>query len=243
MKTLPPDHLRVPDERARLRAHEGHARLARLRRGGGARRRRPDPLQHLLDPREGGHPAGRAPRRGQAPQDRGSRAAWWAWAAAGRSRVKERRLRAVPVRGRGVRARAGAQARRVPHERQPERPGLLRVRGLHRAPPDEARARVPGVGPDLRGLQLRLLLLHRALHARPRGLAAARGAARRGGAAGRRRRARGHAARPERLLLRPRPAARREGDLRRAARRGGRRGGHRADPLHEPASRRTSART
>ena len=102
---LPPHHLRVPDERARLGAHEGHARLARLRRGGGARRRRPDPLQHLLDPREGGHPAGRAPRRGQAPQDRGPEPR------GGRGRLlvavgEGAGVRAVPVRGRGVRARA-----------------------------------------------------------------------------------------------------------------------------------------
>ena len=54
------------------------------------------------------------------------------------------------------------------------RPGLLRVRGLHRAPADEARARVPGLGADLGGLQLRLLVLHRAFHARPRGVAARR---------------------------------------------------------------------
>ena len=32
-KTLPPDDVRLPDERARLRADEGHARVARLRRG------------------------------------------------------------------------------------------------------------------------------------------------------------------------------------------------------------------
>ena len=52
------------------------------------------------------------------------------------------------------------------------RAGLLRVRGLHRAPAGQARPRVPGVGADLRRLQLPLLVLHRALHARARGLAA-----------------------------------------------------------------------
>ena len=52
---LPPDHLRVPDERARLGAHEGHARVAGLRRSRRPGRRRPDPVQHLLHPREGGH--------------------------------------------------------------------------------------------------------------------------------------------------------------------------------------------
>ena len=54
------------------------------------------------------------------------------------------------------------------------RAGLLRVRGLLRAPADQARARVPGLGADLAGLQLRLLLLHRPLDARARGRAATR---------------------------------------------------------------------
>ena len=36
-EALPPDHLRVPDERARFGAHEGHAPVARIRRGSGAR--------------------------------------------------------------------------------------------------------------------------------------------------------------------------------------------------------------
>ena len=57
------------------------------------------------------------------------------------------------------------------------------------------------------GCNMRLLVLHRPVDARARGVAAARGARRRGRAAGRRRRARGHAARPERQLLRARPAA------------------------------------
>ncbi len=35
----------------------------------------------------------------------------------------------------------GPQARRVPHQRLADRPGLLRVRGLHRPPADQARAR------------------------------------------------------------------------------------------------------
>ena len=95
-------------------------------------------------------------------------------------------------------------------ERLAHRPGLLRVRGLHRAPAGQARARVPGLGADLRRLQLRLLVLHRALHPRARGQSRPRRAVAGGRAAGRRRGARGHAARPERQLLRPRPAARGE---------------------------------
>ena len=50
-----------------------------------------------------------------------------------------------------------------------DRPGLLRVRGLLRPPAGQARARVPGLGADLAGLQLRLRLLHRALDPRARG--------------------------------------------------------------------------
>ena len=43
------------------------------------------------------------------------------------------------------------------------RPGVLRVRGLRRAPAVPPRPAVPGLGADLAGLQLRLLVLHRAL--------------------------------------------------------------------------------
>ena len=233
-EALPPDHLRVPDERARLRADEGHARVARLPRVARPRGRRPDPVQHLLDPREGGQPAGRAPRRGQAAQVGGPGAG-----------DRDRRLlvavaegpglRDVPVRRRGVRPGPGAQAGRVPDERQHHRAGLLRVRGLHRPPADEARARLPGLGADLRGLQLPLLVLHRAVHAGARGVAARRGDRGRGGARGGRRRQGGHAARPERLLLRARPAEGSEDHLRRAAGAARRGRGHRAHPLHEPA--------
>ena len=84
--------------------------------------------------------------------------------------------------------------------------GYFEFEGFTGHLPDEARARVPGLGADLGRLQLRLLVLHRALDARARGRRGRR-RARRGG----RRLAadgveRGHAARPERQLLRPRPA-------------------------------------
>ena len=60
-------------------------------------------------------------------------------------------------------------------------------------------------------------------------------AGRGGRAAGRRRSARGDAARPERELLRARPAEGSEDHVRRAARDGRRGRGHRAHPLHQPA--------
>ena len=157
-------------------------------------RRRPDPLQHLLDPREGRRPLRRPPARGEGAQ-----------AARPGARDRRRRLLGavgqgagvppVPVRRRRVRPRPGAQAGRVPHVGLADRPGLLRVRGLHRPPAAEARARRPGLDADLGRLQLPLLLLHRAVHARARGLAPARRARRRGPPARRRRRHRDHAAR------------------------------------------------
>ena len=102
---LPRHHVRLPDERPRLGADQGHARGARARRGadaGGRRRRR---LQHLHDPREARHEARRVPRRGGGAQ-----------AARPRPRDRRRRLlrrgaaradlRALSRRRRRVRARA-----------------------------------------------------------------------------------------------------------------------------------------
>ena len=150
-------------------------------------RRRPDPLQHLLDPREGRRPLRRPPARGQGAQaarpgagDRRRRLLGAVGQGAG--------LPPVPVRRRRVRPGPGAQARRVPDVGLADRPGLLRVRGLHRPPAAQAGARGPGVDADLGRLQLQLLLLHRPVHARARGLPPARRAGRGGPPAGRRRR-------------------------------------------------------
>ena len=162
---LPRHHLRVPDERARLGADEGHARVARVRRGAGARGRRPDPVQHLLDPREGRRALRRPPARGggaQAPRPGAGDRRRRLLGAVGQGQ----RVPPVPVRRRRVRARPGPQARGVPDQRLDHRPGLLRVRGLHRPPAGQARPRLPGLGADLRRLQHGLLVLHRALHAR-----------------------------------------------------------------------------
>ncbi len=113
---LPPDDVRLPDERARLRADEGHARVARLRGGAGARGGRPDPVQHVLDPRVGRQPLHRAPGRGQAAEARAPRAG-----GGGRRMLgavgQGGGVRALPVRRRRVRPRPGAQARGVPDER------------------------------------------------------------------------------------------------------------------------------
>ena len=174
-------------------------------RGAEPRGRRPDPLQHLLDPRVGRQPLHRPPRRGEAAEVRRPRA--------GRRRRRllgavgqGRGLPALPVRRRRLRARPDPQAGRVPQLRLAQRPGLLRVRGLLRPPAGPPRARVPGLAADLPGLQLPLLLLHRPLDPGPRGEPRPGRARRRGRGARRRRRARGDAARPERQQLRARPA-------------------------------------
>ena len=70
---LPPDHVRLSDEQPRLRAHQGHARVARPGGGrleGGGRSRR---LQHVHDPREAGHQALRLSRRCRRAEARESR--------------------------------------------------------------------------------------------------------------------------------------------------------------------------
>ena len=95
---------------------KGMLEAARLRRGAGARGGGPDPLQHLLDPRDRGQPLHHPSRRGQAAEARTARAR------RGRRRLlgavgQGGGVRALPVRGRRVRARPGPQARRVPHER------------------------------------------------------------------------------------------------------------------------------
>ena len=119
-----------------------------------------------------------------------------------------RGLPPVPVRRRRVRPRPGPQARRVPDQRLAHRAGLLRVRGLHRPPAGQARARRSRAGCRSRvgcncGCSYCIVPSTRGREGQPpaRELVAEVERARR------RRRARGHAARPERQLLRPRPAA------------------------------------
>ena len=127
----------------------------------------------------------RAPRRGQAPEARGPG-----------PRGRRRRLLGAVGQGRGLRAASRSstspsgpgQVHRLAEfltVRLAHRAGLLRVRGLHRPPARQAGARAPGVGADLGRLQLRVLLLHRALHPRARGQPRRRRARRRGRAPGR----------------------------------------------------------
>ena len=104
-KRLPRHHVRLPDERPRLGADQGHARVARARRGALAGERRRARLQHLHDPREAGHEARRVPRR------RGR-------AQAARPRARDRRRRLLR------RGAAGAHLRALPAGRRRLRAGL-----------------------------------------------------------------------------------------------------------------------
>ena len=121
---------------------------------------RPDPVQHVLDPRAGRQPLPVAPGRGQAPEGRAAgprRRGRGVLGAVGQGGG----LPAVSVRRRGLRAGPGPQAGGVPGQRLADLAGLLRVRGLHRPPAGQARAAVPGVDADLGRVQLGLQLLHR----------------------------------------------------------------------------------
>ncbi|CAA9554749.1 MAG: tRNA-i(6)A37 methylthiotransferase, partial [uncultured Thermoleophilia bacterium] len=231
---VPPDDLRLPDERARLGAHQGPARVLGTRRGRVAGRGGRDRLQHLHDPREGGRslppePDARARSEGSrsGEADRGRRLL---------VRVAEgRAVRRVPVRRLRVRAGLHRPARRLPGARRRAATwALLDLRRVRGRPADAPRPPLLGVAADLDGLQLRVLVLHRAGRPRSRALATARGRAVGGAAPGRRRRLRADAARAERQLLRARPAAHRACLLRRAAAPARRRAGDRPDPVHEP---------
>ena len=155
---LPPDHVRLSDEQPRLRAHQGHARVARHGGGrleGGRRSRR---LQHVHDPREAGHQALRLSRRCRCPQ-------------AGESRPRDRRrrllrrgaagedLRPLPAGRRGVRAGLDPAPRGVGrHGRRGRRPRPVRhPRALRRPPAAAPRAR-----PRTRGCRCRWAATRRA---------------------------------------------------------------------------------
>ena len=131
-------------------------------------------VQHLHDPREGRRALRHAPDAGACGQG-----------AASRARDRRRRLlvgvdegravRALPVRRPGVRARQHLAARRLHRGgRRAAARALLDVRRVRGRPARAPRPTAPGVGADLDGLQLDLLVLHRAVRARPRAVAVAR---------------------------------------------------------------------
>ena len=216
---LLPAHLRLPDERARLGAHPGHARERGPAPRRESRRSRRAGVQHLhgaaerrrAPRRSSGHRRPAQARRPRAPR-RGDRLP-----AAGRA---GRLLLALPLRRRGPRAPESRSPARGSARRPPRAAWLLRRRALaERAAPRPPRAALPGLAAGHGRLHQLLLLLRRALRARPRTQPAAARGRRRGASAGGRRGARAHAPRAERQRLRGRPLAQwRWADLRGAAR-------------------------
>ena len=204
-------HLRVPDERARLRAPRRAARGRRPRARRLGERGRRGGAQHLLHPGERrqqalrqarppevaeGRPSGPGDHRRRLPGPEGPGPD----PAAGRAR---RRGVRHPQRAPGRRA-AARLARAGPGHRDLGR-GPRRGRGLPLGSGREARGRLLGLGHHPDRLRQHLCLLHRAVGAGQGDQPSLRRARRRGRAPGRRRRRRGHPARPERELLRPRP--------------------------------------
>ena len=206
-EALPPDDVRLPDERARLRADEGM--LESLGYAEAAERGEADlilfntcSIRETADSRFVAH-LGEAKRLKRERARAGGRRRRLLGAVAQGGGV-----RALPVRRRRVRPGAGPQARRVPHERLADArrassssrasPAICRrgARGRSRAGCRSASAATARcsycIVPSTRGREV----------SRPAGELVAE--VRRDG---RRRRPRGHAARAERQLLRPRSAA------------------------------------
>ena len=229
LPTLPRLDARLPDEPQRLRGDGRAAARRGLRRGavdGGGGPRRD---QHLRDPRggraEGHRPAGAArAAQGGEPGDarrhdrlRGPRAG------PGRAPQAVPGGRPVPPARRGARARRPARARVGAGRRSGSCRGATTVVGrtlvgaADHLPGTRAGAVASGavrresatsrLAADHLRLRQDLHLLHRAVQPRPGAQPAVRRDRRRGPLARRRRLPRGHAARPERQLVRPRPAA------------------------------------
>ncbi|CAA9231742.1 MAG: tRNA-i(6)A37 methylthiotransferase, partial [uncultured Corynebacteriales bacterium] len=226
-------HVRLPDERPRLRAavrpaggrgvrprprrrHPGRGRPQHLRRAG---ERGQQAVRQPRPPAAGqGRPPRHADRRRWLPGPEGPRRDHPAGALGGRRLRHPQPRRAAGTAGAGPgRARGPGRDRRVA--------GDLPLGAA--LPPGVG---VLGLGGHLGGLRQHLHLLHRPVAARHREGPPARRRPGRGGGAGRAGRAGGHPARPERQLLRPR--VRRPVRLRRpaAGRRGRRRAG--AGPVH-----------
>ena len=208
-----------------------------------ARRRRPDPLQHLLDPREGR----RALRRAPAPRRARSSAAaedvvigvGGCWAQS----VKDEVFRQFPF----VDVAFGpGQVHKLAEFLTSDSltaQGFFEFEGFTGPPAGQARARVPGLGADLRRLQLPLLYC---IVPSTRGREVSRPLDELVAEVERlvgRRRPRGHAARAERQLLRRATCGRQRPLRSRAAARGRR--GRRASTASatRARTRRTCART
>ena len=170
-EAVPRHHVRLPDERPRLRADQGHARGARARRGA-ARRRTPTCLSSTRA-RSGRSRTSASPptsrRRGRASGSDPDKviAVGGCYAEAQR----ERHLRALPASRRRLRPRLDPAPRRLARRRRRGRRARpLRARRAHFAGelPMHRERRVPGLGPGLDGLQLQVLVLHRPGGARPR---------------------------------------------------------------------------
>ena len=197
------DHLRLPDERSRFRADQGHARGDRARGSDERRRGRCRGLQHLHDPREARHEARRVPRRSRSAQARasGSGDRRRRLLCRGAARAD---LRALPVGRCCLRAGLDRAPRRVARSGRHGRLSRALRSGrpqLRRGAAAAQRALVPGVGAGLDGLQLEVLVLHRPGGARPRAEPSPGRDHRRGPGPCRSGRQRGHAARAERQLV------------------------------------------
>ena len=212
---IPRSHLRLPDERARLRADRGGrsapSGMTSDRRPRAGRRRRPE---HLLHPRERRQQALRHPRPpevapGAARPGCRSRSAAASHKRTGSGCSSGRRT-STSVFGTHNVGRVAALLDRGPG-RGPVGPrdprGAATTPRTRFADGDAGPPRPPlrRVGDHPGRLRQLLRVLHRPVGPRSRAEPALRGARRRGGGARRGRDVRGHPARPERQLLRPRP--------------------------------------
>ena len=179
-----------------------------LRRGAGARAGRPDPLQHLLDPRGGRQPARRAPRRGHAASSARTRrrviGVGGCWAQSLKDEVFERFPFVDVAFGPGQVHRLAEFLTSDSLSAQ----GYFEFEGFTGELPAQARrarTRAGSRSASAATASARTASCRRRADARSAGRSGDLVDA--GPRAGRRRRARDHAARPERQLLRARPAA------------------------------------
>ena len=171
MTPLPRHHFGCQMNAHDSRADQGHARVARARRGAVAGGRRRPRLQHLHDPREARHEARRLPRRRGRAQAREpgrrrspSAAATPRRSASGSSSSTRRSTSrsgpgSIPHLGDWLGAGGDGVARGALRHRTSDFAGDL---PMHRE-----RA-LPGLGAGLDGLQLEVRVLHRPGRARPR---------------------------------------------------------------------------